>query len=59
MDQHGQRAAGDADDRDIADEIEVEVVIQRCADGAGGVGPEERIAIGRSAHDRRRLIGSR
>ena len=52
MHHHDQGSADHADDRDVPDEIEIEVVIERRVDGGGRVGPEQRIAVGRRAHDR-------
>ena len=47
---------GDADDagdrRDVADEIEIEIVVERGVDRVGLVDPEQRVAIGRRMHHR-------
>ena len=50
-DQH-KRAANDANGRDVADEVEIQLFIQRRIDGGSRVEPEQRIAVGRSMHDR-------
>ena len=51
MHQHHKGTADDADERDVADEIEIEVVVERRVDGGGRVGPKQRIAVGGSTHD--------
>ena len=40
------------DRHDVADEIEVELIVERCIDGIGGSVTQERVAVGGRAHDR-------
>src|SRR5262249_35252500 len=55
MHQHDVRHDNDAGDRrDITDEIEVELVVERRVDRVGRVDQEERIAIRGRTHDRLR-----
>src|SRR5262249_57214552 len=51
--QHDVRVHDNAGDRcDIANEVEIELVVQRRVDRAVTPGYEQRIAVLRSAHDR-------
>ena len=50
---HDERHPGDACDcRDISDEIEIELVIERRVDRRRRINEEERIPVRRCAHDR-------
>src|SRR5262249_56619072 len=46
------RASDASDRRDVADEIEIELVVERRIDRAGRTDQEERVAVCRRAHDR-------
>jgi hypothetical protein len=50
-----KRATNDADGRDVADEVEIELFIERRIDGGGGIEAETR----RSRYCWRRPAGSR
>ncbi len=53
VDLHHQRHAHDAGDRrDVADEIELEIVVERGVDGVVRPGHEQRVAVGRRVRDR-------
>ena len=53
IDLHHQRHAHDAGDRgDVADEIEIEILVQRGVDGIRRGHREQRVAVGRRAHHR-------
>jgi hypothetical protein len=55
VDHHRKRCAYDTCDwRDVADEIEVEIVVERSVDRCRRANQEERIAVRRRSHDRRR-----
>src|SRR5262245_5584795 len=50
---HDEGCANDASDRrDVADEIEIELVVERRIDRVGRSDQEERVAVCRRAHDR-------
>src|SRR5262249_35324310 len=49
---HDEGCANDASDwRDVADEIEIELVVERRIDRVGRSDQEERVAVCRRAHD--------
>ena len=53
MYQHDKGAADDARDRrDVADEIEIELVVERRVDRVRRTDQEERVAVRRRTHDR-------
>src|SRR6266702_2617326 len=50
---HDIREADDSRDRrNVADEIEIELVVKRCVDRAWRAGEDQRISVGGRAHDR-------
>src|SRR6516162_3592037 len=51
MHQHDKGRADDSNDGNIADEIEIELVVQRRIDCGGCVGLQKRISVSSSAHD--------
>ena len=53
IDHHDERRTGDAcDRRDVADEIEIEIVVERRIDGVRRRGHKKRVAVRRRPHDR-------
>jgi hypothetical protein len=52
MHQHDKGTADHANDRDVPNEIEIELVIQCCVDRSSRVETEERVAVRLRAHDR-------
>jgi hypothetical protein len=52
VDHHNQGRADHANNRDVTDEIEGEVLIERDIGGGNRVGPQQRVAVSRCARDR-------
>src|SRR6266487_256059 len=53
IDHHDIRGAANARDRrDVTDEIEIELVVERRVDRVERTGQEKRVAVGRGTHDR-------
>ena len=50
--QHADAAHGAGDRHDVAQEIELQIVVERGAGGVGHADGEQRVAVGRGAHDR-------
>lgn len=52
MHRHDQRSTAHADDRNVADEVEAQIFVERGVDGCGRIGSQQSITVGGRAYDR-------